>query len=143
MTGTTVRPLLLFSLSLLLAGQAPPAQADTMYKCVGANGKVAYSDMPCPGQAKAAREFDVPAPETEEESRERLAMEKERLRAADAAFRQRHYSRQQALDARIRRGNGEGRYASGGDSSDYGSSRNAGIGYGTPSTRSAPAPAKR
>lgn len=102
-----MRPFLLFSFSLLSAASASPARADTMYKCVGANGKIAYADMPCPPQARAAAEFAVPAPETQEQSEARLAREKERLRRADAEFRARHAARQRALDYQIGRGNGE------------------------------------
>lgn len=106
-----MRPFLLFSFSLLSAASASPARADTMYKCVGANGKIAYADMPCPPQARAAAEFAVPAPETQEQSEARLAREKERLRRANAQFRARHAARQRALDYQIGRGNGEGAYA--------------------------------
>jgi hypothetical protein len=103
-----VRHSLLFSFSLLAAAAAP-AQAQTMYKCVGANSKIVYSDMPCPNQAKVAKEFDVPPPETQEQSQARLAKEKERLRRADAEFRERHASRQRSLDRQNSSG-GDGPY---------------------------------
>lgn len=102
-----MRPSLLFSSALLLAAAAAPALAQTMYKCVGAGGKVAYSDLPCPAQAKVAREFAVPPPETQEQSAARLAQEKARLRRSDAEFRERHLERQRSLDSgmgRIREG---------------------------------------
>lgn len=99
-----MRPFLFFAAALLLAGQAHGARADTMYKCVDGKGKIAYSDLPCPGQAKVAREFDVPAPEAPEESAARLGAERARLRQEDAAFRMRHAQRSAALDAKLRQG---------------------------------------
>lgn len=101
-----VRSYLLFSFPLLLA--AAPSQAQTMFKCVGANDKIVYSDMPCPDKAKVAKEFAVPPPETPEQSQARLAREKERRGRADAEFRERHASRQRSLDYQLSRGNGEG-----------------------------------
>ena len=105
-----VRPLPAFSLTLLLAAAAAPSQAQTMFKCVDAGGKIVYSDMPCPDKAKVAKEFAVPPPETQEQSQARLAKDKEKRRRADAAFRERHYDRQRALDNQVMRGSGEGPY---------------------------------
>jgi hypothetical protein len=99
-----VRPLLLLAAALLLAGHAPGAHADTMYKCVDAKGKIAYSNLPCPGLAKAAREFEVAAPESAEDSAARLGAERARLRKEEAAFKLRHARRNAALDDRLRQG---------------------------------------
>jgi hypothetical protein len=96
-----VRSFLFFAALLL----ATPALANTMYKCVDAQGKVSFSDTPCPGAMKAAKQFEIAAPESNEESAARRAAEKQRLRAADEAFRVRHaqrareFDRQQALAA--------------------------------------------
>jgi hypothetical protein len=105
-TEAPVRHYLLLSFALLLTA---PAQAQTMYKCVGANGKIVYSDLPCPHQAKMAKEFDVPAPETQEQSEARLAKDKERRRRADLDFQERHASRQRSLDRQNSSG-GDGPY---------------------------------
>ncbi len=99
-----------FSFALLLAAAATPSHAQTMFKCVGAGGKIVYSDMPCPDTAKVAKEFAVPPPETQEQSQLRVARDKERRRRADAEFRRRHNERQSELDSRVMRGNGEGPY---------------------------------
>ena len=99
-----MRPFLLFVAALLLAGQAPGARAGTMYKCVDAKGKIAYSDLPCTGQAKAAREFNIPAPESAAESEARLDAERARLRNEEAAFKVRHARRNAALDDELRQG---------------------------------------
>lgn len=99
-----MRPCLLFASALLLALHAPGARADTMYKCVDAKGKIAYSNLPCPSQAKLAREFDVPAPEAEQDSAARLGAERARLRTEEAAFSKRHARRNAAIDAKLRQG---------------------------------------
>lgn len=77
------------AVAALLAGAAPQARSDTMYKCIAANGKVAYASQPCGGQAREARQFAVPPPESLEAASARLKGESERLRAADKQFRQR------------------------------------------------------
>jgi hypothetical protein len=87
-----VRPLLLLAAALLLAGHAPGAHADTMYKCVDAKGKIAYSNLPCPGLAKAAREFEVAAPESAEDSAARLGAERARLPACARKKRRSNYA---------------------------------------------------
>ena len=58
-----MRPILLIAALLTLAVPAPSALADSMYKCVGAEGKIAYSTQPCEGKARMARQFSVPPPE--------------------------------------------------------------------------------
>ncbi|WP_426208629.1 DUF4124 domain-containing protein [Massilia sp. TWP1-3-3] len=80
---------LLLALATLLAVQAPDTLADTMYKCVEASGNTAYSSRPCTGQAREAKQFAVPAPETEQASSARLTRERAQLRVADKQFRQR------------------------------------------------------
>lgn len=87
------------AVAAVLALAAPQLRADTMYKCVGSNGKIAYSSQPCEGQAREARQFSVPAPESDEDSRERLKLESARLRLADLEFRR----RQAASDAEYAR----------------------------------------
>jgi hypothetical protein len=104
-----MHPLLSFAIAAVLAAQAPCALADTMYKCVASNGKVAYSSLPCEGQAREARQFEVPAPESDEDSRARLKLESARLRVADQQFRRRQaasdaeYAHQARLAPRVRR----------------------------------------
>ena len=70
----------------LLAGLAPGAHADTMYKCVSPDGKIAYVNQPCAGQAKAAKQFTVAANEPDEARDARLKAERASLQAADAKF---------------------------------------------------------
>ena len=53
----------------------PAAHADTMYKCVDARGKIAYSDLPCPRETKMAGEFAAPAPEKENDGAARRALQ--------------------------------------------------------------------
>jgi hypothetical protein len=95
--------------ALLLAGHSPHAFANTMSKCVDANGKISYSDQPCPGEAKLAREFTIAAPEQNADRDALKLVEKARLRAAESAFRERHASRDQELDATLRHGEYESR----------------------------------
>ncbi len=52
-----MRSLLLCAFAL--AGGA--AQAQTMYKCVDANGKTSYADQPCASKTAARKEIDVRA----------------------------------------------------------------------------------
>lgn len=60
------------------------AQAGSMYKCVGSDGKIAYVTQPCAGQAKVAREFALPAPEDPALREARLKKESDKLQAAEA-----------------------------------------------------------
>lgn len=130
-TRIAVRPSLALSITLLLAAPAPAALADTMYKCVASNGKVAYSDLPCTSTAKVEKQFEVPAPQSEEAIRVRLAADKARREQADEEFRSRHLRRQSELEWRVRRGNGEGSYSSArpapAESGDSGAVRRAAI----------------
>ncbi|MES2018628.1 MAG: DUF4124 domain-containing protein [Pseudomonadota bacterium] len=89
-----MRPLLFFAALLL----AMPALADTMYKCVDAQGKIAFADTPCPGSTKAATQYALAPPESREQSAARAAAEQQRLRAADAAFGVRHAQRAKEFD---------------------------------------------
>jgi hypothetical protein len=77
------------TLAAALAAAAPCALADTIYKCVEAGGKVAFSSLPCAGQATQAKQLSVPAPEADEVSAARLYQERARLRMADHHFRMR------------------------------------------------------
>lgn len=85
--------LLPIALAAALAVQGSCALAETMYKCVSSNGKVAYSSLPCDGQAREAKQFAVPPPESDEDSRERVTRERNKLRIADMQFRQRQAER--------------------------------------------------
>jgi hypothetical protein len=82
------------TLAAALAAAAPCALADTIYKCVDAGGKVAFSSLPCAGQAKQAKQLSVPAPEADDVSAARLNQERERLRMADRYFRMRQGMRE-------------------------------------------------
>ena len=88
-----MKHLLAITVAAVLAAQAPWAVAETMYKCVAANGKVAYSSVPCEGQAREAKQFAVPPPEPEAAAIARHQRERIRLRVADAQFRQRQGAR--------------------------------------------------
>lgn len=74
MKGFTMRPLLLCALAVGLS-TAGGAHAQTMFKCVGADGKTAYSDQPCSGKIKAKKELDVRAnlDDAERENRRKAA----------------------------------------------------------------------
>jgi hypothetical protein len=52
-----MRPLLILTLAFAISG----AHAQTMFKCVDANGKTSYSDQPCSGKVVAKKEIDVRA----------------------------------------------------------------------------------
>jgi hypothetical protein len=89
-----------FVVAALLAGLTPGARADTLYKCVWPDGKIAYVNQPCVGQAKAARQFSVLANEPDDARDARLKTERATLRAADVKFQQRaaERDRQYAID---------------------------------------------
>jgi hypothetical protein len=72
---------------------APCARADTIYKCVQADGKVAFSSLPCAGKAKQARQLSVPPPEADEVSVARLRQERDRLFESERKFRFRQLER--------------------------------------------------
>lgn len=88
-----MRTLLLAAFAAGLTAVVPCTLADTMYKCVDANGKVAYSSMPCDGKAREARQFAVPPPEAEQDSSARLKAERNKLRVSEWQFRQRQAQR--------------------------------------------------
>ncbi len=44
------RTFFLAALLLAITAAAPPARADMIYKCTGADGKVTYSQNPCYGE---------------------------------------------------------------------------------------------
>lgn len=79
-----------YLLAAMLGAWLSPALADTIYKCVQADGKVAFSSLPCQGQARQARQLAVPAPEADAVSAARLARERDKLRAAERRFRKRN-----------------------------------------------------
>jgi hypothetical protein len=79
-----------YLLAAMLGAWLSPALADTLYKCVQADGKVAFSSLPCQGQARQAGQLDVPAPEADAVSAARLARERDKLRAAEQRFRKRN-----------------------------------------------------
>lgn len=75
-----MRPLLICALAVGLS-TAGGAYAQIMFKCVGADGKIAYSDQPCSGKIKAEKELDVRAnlDDAERENRRKAArLERER-----------------------------------------------------------------
>jgi hypothetical protein len=78
-----------FATFLLLAAAAwlPAAQADTMYKCVDANGKTTFADRPCPANGKSAASFHVEAPAPVDP--EQVASDAQKLRNANEQFNQR------------------------------------------------------
>ena len=85
-------PIAILAAIAMFAGNA---SADTMYKCTAPNGKVSFSDQPCAGNSKTAT-LDVIAPQNKKtvpsevwQQREKPESEMERLRRADAAFRDR------------------------------------------------------
>ena len=80
-------------LAAAIAALTGSARADTIYKCVQADGKVAFSSLPCAGQSREARQLAVPPPEADNVSAARLTKERARLAAAERQFRQRHQSR--------------------------------------------------
>ena len=43
------------ALAILLLALAPLAHAQTVYKCIGPNGRATFSDKPCPGQVQRAQ----------------------------------------------------------------------------------------
>lgn len=57
------------------------AHAQTMFKCVGADGRTAYSDQPCTGKIKATKEIDVRAnlDDVERENRRKAAKREREL----------------------------------------------------------------
>lgn len=81
------------ALAAALAATASGALADTIYKCVQSDGKVAFSSLPCAGKAKQARQLTVPPPEADDVSAARLKQERAQLAVADKQFRQRHAMR--------------------------------------------------
>jgi hypothetical protein len=81
------------AMAAVLAASAPCALADTIYKCVQENGTVAFSSLPCAGQAKQARQLTVPAPEADDVSAARLKQESARLRTAEKYFQKRQAKR--------------------------------------------------
>lgn len=79
-------------LTAAMAALGPSAHADTIYKCVQPDGKVAFSSLPCAGKSREARQLAVPPPEADDVSAARLQQERARLAAAERRFRQRHRS---------------------------------------------------
>jgi len=58
-----MRSIRLSAVALLLAAQAPIGLAQTLHKCVDANGKSSYSDRPCDGApGKTIRVAPLPTP---------------------------------------------------------------------------------
>ncbi|HEY0060868.1 MAG TPA: DUF4124 domain-containing protein [Telluria sp.] len=91
-----MRPLLLIAAACLLAAPVPRARADTMFKCVAADGKITFSDSACQPNTRAAKRFEVPAPAPDSARKESLQAEAERLAQANAAFNQRYAQRTKA-----------------------------------------------
>jgi membrane protein involved in colicin uptake len=75
-----MRPLLAFTLTFAIAG----AQAQTMFKCVDAQGKTSYADRPCASPAATKKEIDMSAAiAMAERERKKKADELERERALE------------------------------------------------------------
>lgn len=74
--------LLLLLLTVLLSLAAPGADAQTMYKCVAADGKTSYADLPCAGKVAAKKEIDVRA-NLDVVERARRKKEEQQLRDQD------------------------------------------------------------
>ncbi len=73
---------LFLTLAFAFAALAGGACAQTMYKCVGADGKTSYGDQPCSGKVAAKKEIDVRANLDDVERANRKKLEKE-LRAQE------------------------------------------------------------
>ncbi|UUZ57265.1 DUF4124 domain-containing protein [Massilia sp. H-1] len=69
-----------------------------MYKCVGADGKISFSTVPCQGDSKTAREMVVRPPEPDAARDQRREAESARLARENAAFQRRDAARQRQLD---------------------------------------------
>ena len=61
MKGSIVRVLLLFAVCLAFAAPQALSQTQTIFRCVGADGKISYADRPCEGKVAASKEIDVRA----------------------------------------------------------------------------------
>ncbi len=89
-----MRHLIIISATCVLAVTMNALQAQTMYKCVGVDGRISYGDQPCRGKVAARKEIDVRAnlddverasrKQAEREEQERLLREG-RAGGADAA----------------------------------------------------------
>ncbi len=76
-----MRTLLMFAATMALAAASSAGHAQTMFKCVGVDGKISYADQPCAGKAVAKKELDVRAnlDDAERENRRKAArLERER-----------------------------------------------------------------
>lgn len=80
-----MRPMLFLAFSFVLAAQAS-AFAQTMYKCVGADGKTSYRDQPCSGKVAAKKEIDVRANLDDVERAKRKREEKETREQEEAGY---------------------------------------------------------
>jgi hypothetical protein len=60
MKGNSMR-LILMTAGMALTVCVASAPAQTMYKCVGPDGKTSYGDRPCSGKVLAKKEIDVRA----------------------------------------------------------------------------------
>ncbi|WP_178372599.1 DUF4124 domain-containing protein [Massilia sp. CF038] len=78
---------------ILLSTQA---SAGTLYKCVGADGKITFSDSACQANTRAERRLEVPPPAADSTRAARLQAESERLAEANAEFNKRYAERSKA-----------------------------------------------
>lgn len=90
------------ALAVVLATFAGSALGDTIYKCLQADGRIAFSSLPCAGSAKETRQLAVPPPEADDVSAARRQQERARLAAAERQFSQ----RQRVREAGYGRGTG-------------------------------------
>ena len=138
-----MRPSLFFAAALVLAAQTASAATGTMFKCVDARGKTAYTGLPCPAEAKAARQFAVPAPESAEASTARVLQEKEKRRMASDAMQRQMGARSDELDALMQYGPRPAATASYSDDGSSGSTVRRAGGIGGQSSGSSGSPVKK
>ena len=138
-----MRPILIFSVGMLLAAQAASAEDGTMFKCVDARGHTAYTELPCPAEATASRQLAVLAPENAQASTARVAQEKHKRRMASDSMRRQMDARSEELDARTQDGPGPAASASYGDDGSSGSPLCRARGVGGQSSGSSGAQVKR
>lgn len=89
----------------MLAGLARPAMA--INKCIGADGRVTYTDGPCSGDSRGARIETPPPTSREEEAEARARADRlvgdaralESRQAAESRERQRRYEAERAAEA--------------------------------------------
>jgi hypothetical protein len=84
--GSTLRTQLMLAATMALAATSLNGQAQTMFKCVGADGKISYADQPCSGKVVAKKELDVRAnlDDVERENRRKAAKREREEKLSEA-----------------------------------------------------------